>query len=83
MINYSYIEYFLDFSLMTQLCFRRNILFFKTLYCQEQKTLLNNGLNVAFREVEVYYLGVIEKYMTSMGVFRDQFKEMGHPDLKK
>jgi hypothetical protein len=31
----------------------------------------------------VYYLRVIEKYMTSMGVFRDQFKEMGHPDLKK
>jgi len=48
-----------------------------------QKTLRNNGLNVAFREVEVYYLRVIEKYMTSMGVFRDQFKEMGHPDLKK
>jgi hypothetical protein len=45
--------------------------------------LRNNGLNVAFREVEVYYLRVIEKYMTSMGVFRDQFKEMGHPDLKK
>jgi hypothetical protein len=40
-------------------------------------------LNVAFGDVEVYYLGVIEKYMTSMGVFRDQFKEMGHPDLKK
>jgi hypothetical protein len=31
----------------------------------------------------VYYLGVIEKYMTSIGVFRDQFKEMGQPDLKK
>ena len=31
----------------------------------------------------MYYLRVIEKYMTSMGVFRDQFKEMGHPDLKK
>jgi hypothetical protein len=42
---------------------------------QNEKTLLNNGLNVAFRDVEVYYLGVIEKYMTSMGVFRDQFKE--------
>jgi hypothetical protein len=31
----------------------------------------------------VYYYRVIEKYMTSMGVFRDQFKELGHPDLKK
>ena len=40
-------------------------------------------MNVAFRGVEVYYLGVIKKYMTSMGVFRDQFKELGHPDLKK
>ena len=49
----------------------------------DEKTLLKKGLNVAFREVEVYYLRVIEKYMTSMGVFRDQFKEMGHPDLKK
>ena len=48
-----------------------------------KKTLQNNGLCVAFSKVEVYYLGVIEKYMTSMGVFRDQFKEMGHPDLKK
>ena len=68
---------------MPQLCFRRNIQLFKTIHCQEEKTLRNNGLSVAFREVEVYYLGVIEKYMTSMGVFRDQFKEMGHPDLKK
>jgi hypothetical protein len=49
----------------------------------KEKTLMYNGLNVAFRKVEVYYLRVIEKYMTSMGVFRDQFKEMGHPDLKK
>jgi len=40
-------------------------------------------LNVAFREVEVYYLRVIEKYMTSMGVFRDQFKELGHPRPEK
>jgi hypothetical protein len=31
----------------------------------------------------VYYLRVIEKYMTSIGVFRDQFKVMGQPDLKK
>ena len=31
----------------------------------------------------MYYLGVIEKYMTSIGVFRDQFKVMGQPDLKK
>ena len=68
---------------MNQLSFGRNILLLKTTVYQEQKTLWNNGLNVAFREVEVYYLGVIEKYMTSMGVFRDQFKEMGHPDLKK
>jgi hypothetical protein len=47
-----------------------------------QKTLRNNGLNIAFCDVEVYYLRVIEKYMTSMWIFRDQFKEMGHPDLK-
>ena len=31
----------------------------------------------------MYYLRVIEKYMTSIGVFRDQFKVMGQPDLKK
>jgi hypothetical protein len=46
-----------------------------------QKTLRNNGLNVAFGWEEVYYLRVIEKYMTSIGVFRDQFKEIGQPDL--
>jgi hypothetical protein len=59
---------------MSQLCFSRNILNQKTAKCHEQKTLYNKGLSVAFRGVEVYYLGVIEKYMTSMGVFRDQFK---------
>jgi hypothetical protein len=31
----------------------------------------------------VYYLRVIEKYMTSMGVSRVQLLKLGHPDLKK
>jgi hypothetical protein len=31
----------------------------------------------------VYYLRVIENYMTSMGVSRDQLFKLGHPDLKK
>jgi hypothetical protein len=31
----------------------------------------------------VYYLRVIENYMTSMGVSRDQLLKLGHPDLKK
>ncbi|MBT5267880.1 MAG: hypothetical protein HOL70_00355, partial [Candidatus Marinimicrobia bacterium] len=31
----------------------------------------------------MYYLRVIENYMTSMGVSRDQLLKMGHPDLKK
>jgi hypothetical protein len=31
----------------------------------------------------VYYLGVIEKNMTSLGVSRVQLLKLGHPDLKK
>jgi hypothetical protein len=60
-----------------------NITFLQITSSLKENTLRNNGLNVAFRDIEVYHLRVIEKYMTSMGVFRDQFKEMGHPDLKK
>jgi hypothetical protein len=51
--------------------------------CRNEKTLIKQWNDVAFRGLEVYYLRVIENYMTSMGVSRDQLLKLGHPDLKK
>ncbi len=46
-----------------------------------KKTLNIYAMSVAFAYSKVYYLRVIEKYMTSTGVFRDQVHKTGHPDL--
>ncbi len=46
-----------------------------------KKTLNIYAMSVAFAYSKVYYLRVIEKYMTSTGVFRDQLHKTGHPDL--
>ena len=39
------------------------------------------ALNVAFGLSQVYYLRVIEKEKTSIGVFRDYKEKIGHPGL--